>query len=327
MNISMPCGEPVDMQRIMGQEHVKRALEVAAAGKHHVLLVGAPEAGKTTLARALFGLLPALSEAEAADVAMLAAIADPSRDGAETPSQRPCVAPRPDASKTVLYGGGAKRVRPGAVSRAHRGVLLLDDLPVFGAKLAALPAILDDGAVTVERATGALKLPAAFQLVATARPCPCGWFGDPEAICTCMPALVRRYQQRIPPALRERIDIHLEVPRVAYERLTSGRLGEPSAAVRERVITARQRQANRFATTPRLTSNAEMGPEEVRLYCALDAAGHSLMKAAVRQLDLSAGAYQRTLRLARTIADLAGAEQIGPAHLAESLQYRARPAL
>ncbi|GAB4440319.1 MAG: hypothetical protein OHK0015_36180 [Chloroflexi bacterium OHK40] len=300
---------------------------MAAAGGHHVLLVGAPESGKTTLARALFGLLPPLSESEAADVTVMASLASPSVEEAPPVDRRPCVAPRPDASRAALYGGGSGRLRPGAVSRAHRGLLLLDDLPAFGPKLAPLPAILDDRTVRVERAGVTQVLPAAFQLVATARPCPCGWFGDPEAICTCTPAIVRRYQQRIPVALRDRVELHLEVPRVAYERLTSGRLGEPSAAVRERVIAARQRQAVRFATYPGHATNAEMGPEEIRTHCALDAAGHSLMKAAVRQLDLSAGAYQRTLRLARTIADLAGAEQIGPAHLAESLQYRARPTL
>ncbi|NTU83730.1 MAG: ATP-binding protein, partial [Chloroflexales bacterium] len=215
----------------------------------------------------------------------------------------------------------------GAVSRAHRGVLLLDDLPAFGAKLAPLPAILDDRAVTLERAQGPLILPAAFQLVATARPCPCGWFGDVEHACTCTPALVCRYQRRIPEALRERIEVHVEVPRVAYARLSSSRLGEPSAVVAERVAAARRRQTARFAETLRYATNAEMGIEEIRAHCALDGAGQSLMKAAVRQLELSPGAYHRTLRLARTIADLAGAEQIGPAHLAESIQYRARPTL
>ncbi|NTU84153.1 MAG: ATP-binding protein [Chloroflexales bacterium] len=327
MSTITPCGEPVDLQQIAGQEHVKRGLEVCAAGSHSVLLTGAPEAGKTSLARALLGLLPPPTEVEAAEIAVIQALIGPSPEGAPDPERRPCVAISPDASKATLYGGGAGRVRPGAVSRAHRGVLLLDDLPAFGTKLASLPTILDDRAITISRASGALTLPAAFQLLATARPCPCGWFGDVEHACTCTPALVRRHQQRVPEALRERIELHLEVPRVAYERLTSRRLGEPSAVVAERVAIARQRQAARFAGHLHCRANAEMGLEEIRAHCALDGAGQSLMKAATRQLELSPGAYHRTLRLARTIADLAHSEQIGPAHLAESLQYRARPTL
>lgn len=321
-----PCGEPVDLQYVKGQEHIKRALEVAAAGNHHVLLIGAPGAGKTMLAHALLSLLPPLSETEAAGVVALRALARLPVDAAAE-EHRPCVAPQPTASRVLLFGGRSGRVRPGAVSRAHRGVLLLDDLGAFGPKLALLPAILDNRAVTLERSQGPLTLPAAFQLVATARPCPCGWFGDVERACTCPPALVRRYQRRIPEALRERIDIHGEVPRVAYERLSSGRLGEPSAVVAERVARARRIQTARFADHLRCSTNAEMGIEEIREHCALDGAGHSLMKAAVRQLDLSPAAYHRILRLARTIADLAGAEQIGPAHLAEGIQYRARPTL
>ena len=325
MSTPMPCDAPVDLQAIRGQEHAKRAVEVAAAGGHHMLLVGAPEGGKTLLARALLGLLPPLTETEGAGVVALRALAGQPEE--EQATQRPCVAPRSDASRAVLFGGGQRRVRLGAVSLAHRGVLLLDDLPAFGLKLTVLPAILDDRAVRVARPSGSVSFPAACQLVATMRPCPCGWFGDPEAICTCTPALVRRYQQRVPEALRARIELHVEVPRMAYERLTSGRPGEPSEVVADRVARARRRQTERFASTLRCATNAEMGLDELKAHCALDGAGHSLMKAAVRQLDLSAGAYHRILRLARTIADLAGAEQIGPAHLAEGLQYRSRPTL
>jgi magnesium chelatase family protein len=277
------------------------------------------------LGRALLGLLPALTEKELADVLSLRALAGEAVE--EMSVERPCVSPRSDTSRTALFGGGQEKVRLGAVSRAHRGVLLLDDLPAFGPKLAVLPTILDERVVRVERPSESVSLPAAFQLVATARPCLCGWFGDAEAVCTCTPTEVRSYQRRIPETLRERIELHVEVPRVAYERFTSERQGEPSTVVAERVARARQRQTERFADHPRCATNAEMGLDEIRAFCQLDAAGHSLMKAATRQLDLSVGAYHRILRLARSIADIAGVEQIGPAHLAESLQYRSRPTL
>jgi len=186
-----------------------------------VVLIGAPESGKTTLARAVLGLLPPLSETDVAEVTVMASLVHLAGDGTPHTDRRPCAALRVDARKAALYGSGGRSMRPGAVSRAHRGLLLLDDLPSFGAKLAALSVILDNRAVSIERASATQLLPAAFQLVATARPCPCGWFGDAEAICTCTPTLVRRYQQRIPAALRDRIELHLDVPRVVYERITS----------------------------------------------------------------------------------------------------------
>jgi magnesium chelatase family protein len=316
-----PC-EPMDFQEIKGQEHVKRGLEVAAAGGHHVLLIGPPQSGKTMLARALHGILPPLSERETGETRTI--MGQAGAEGERLQDRRPWVAPKAASSSAALFGGGTGRVRPGAVSQAHHGLLLIDDLPALGSKLKTLATVITDQAVRIERAGGSITLPAAFQLVATMQPCLCGWHGDAERECSCSPASVRRYQQRIPDPLRERIEIHLEVPRLAYERYTSQRLGEPSAAVMHRVVQVRQRQADRFKGNPHCSTNAEMRPGEIRAYCQLDGAGQALMKAAVRQLTLSASGYHRVLRVARSIADLAHAEQIGPAHLAEAVQYRAR---
>jgi len=214
--------------------------------------------------------------------------------------------------------------RPGEISLAHRGVLFLDELPEFGTKLLEmLRQPLEDRKLTISRSSGSLTFPANFMLIGSMNPCPCGYYGDPVKECTCSPVMVSRYQKRISGPLLDRIDIHIEVPRVEYEKLADSRLGEPSAAVRSRVEAARERQRRRFEGTSLLT-NADMGPAEVRDYCPLDDAGRGLLKAAMQQLQMSARAYHRILKLARTIADLAGSDRIQTVHLAEAIQYRPR---
>ncbi len=326
----IPFHIPTDFRDIKGQEHVKRALEVAAAGGHNVLMIGPPGAGKTLVARALPGILPEMTIDEALDVTRIYSVADQLPPDIPLIRHRPFRSPHHTISHAGLVGGG-NWPHPGEISLAHRGVLFLDEFPEFGTRvLEVLRQPIEDKIVTISRAQGSLTFPASFQLVAAMNPCPCGYYGDPVKPCTCSNMVVTKYQKRISGPLLDRIDIHIEVPRVEYEKLSDDRYGESSADVRKRVEAARQIQRERFSnqrvseSAGLVMSNADMRPAEVRKHCTLDETGQSLMKSAMNQLQLSARAYHRVLKLARTIADLAGSEAIHSVHLAEALQYRPR---
>jgi magnesium chelatase family protein len=325
----LPISVQTDFREIKGQEHVKRALEVAAAGSHNVLMIGPPGAGKTLLARAMPGILPRMSIDEALDVTRIYSVADQLPPDTPLIQVRPFRAPHHTISHAGLVGGG-NWPHPGEISLAHRGVLFLDELPEFGPRvLEVMRQPIEDKIVTISRAQGSLTFPANFQLIAAMNPCPCGYYGDSVKQCTCSAGTVTKYQKRISGPLLDRIDIHIEVPRVEYEKLSDQRLGESSETIRARVEAARQAQRKRFSSTngsgpESVSCNADMRPAEVRKFCALDDTCRSLMKSAMSQLQLSARAYHRVLKLARTIADLAGAENIGPSHLAEAIQYRPR---
>ena len=312
-----------DFREIKGQEHVKRALEVAAAGGHNVLMIGPPGAGKTLLARALPAILPCMSIDEALDVTRIYSVADQLPPDVPLIRTRPFRSPHHTISHAGLVGGG-NWPHPGEISLAHRGVLFLDELPEFGPRvLEVMRQPMEDKIVTISRAQGSLTFPANFQLVAAMNPCPCGYYGDPVKACTCSSGTVTKYQKRISGPLLDRIDIHIQVPRVEYEKLSDSRFGESSSTVQARVEAARQVQRRRFEGS-NIACNADMRPAEIRKFCPLDEATRSLMKTAMQQLQLSARAYHRVLKLARTIADLAGADNILAPHLAEALQYRPR---
>jgi len=312
-----------ELAYIKGQEHVKRALEVAAAGGHNLLMSGPPGSGKTLLARSLPTILPKMTMAEALEVTKIYSVSGLLPSDTPLLTQRPFRSPHYTISHAGLVGGG-RWPRPGEISLSHRGVLFLDEFPEFGhAVLEVLRQPLEDNTVTISRAQGSVTFPANFMMVAAMNPCPCGYYSDPVKECTCTPSMIARYQKRISGPLLDRIDIFVQVPRIEYEKLTEERMGESSEEVRSRVKKARSIQHQRFQGT-KLTCNAEMTPVEVRDFCQVEAEAQSLLRAAMKQLALSARAFHRILKLARTIADLADAPTIGASHLAEALQYRPR---
>ena len=320
---SSPVFAATDLSDIKGQEHVKRALEVAASGGHNVIMCGPPGSGKTLLARALPSILPPMTNNEALEVTKIYSVSGLLPSDKPMVRQRPFRAPHYTISNAGLVGGG-HWPKPGEISLSHRGVLFLDELPEFGhSLLEVLRQPLEDKVVTISRAQGRVTFPSNFMLVGAMNPCPCGFHSDPFRQCTCPPSLVSRYQRRISGPFIDRVDIFVEVPHIDYEKLTDEQLGEPSKKVQERVTAARQRQLKRSEKTS-LTSNSEMTPTEIREMCRVEESAQSLLQAAMKQLYLSARAFHRILKLAMTIADLEASDTIKAQHVAEAIQYRPR---
>ncbi|NMC51858.1 YifB family Mg chelatase-like AAA ATPase [Candidatus Kuenenbacteria bacterium] len=310
-----------DMAYVQGQEHVKRALEIAAAGQHNILMSGPPGSGKTLLARSMPTILPEMTLEESLEVTKIYSVAGLLPPAEPLVKTRPFRSPHHTASGVSLVGGGAWP-RPGEISLAHRGVLFLDEFPEFPRLvLDYLRQPLEDGIINISRASGTLQFPAKFVLLASMNPCPCGYHSDPEKNCTCTPMQIANYQKKISGPILDRIDIHIEVPRVDFNKLSESALAESSGDIRARANSARARQLERFQNM-KIISNAEMSSEEVRRLCQVDSATQDLLKNAVQQMRLSARGYYRILKLARTIADLALAENIQTEHVAEALQYR-----
>lgn len=315
-------GEPLDFADVRGQESVKRALEVAAAGGHNLIMVGAPGSGKSMLAKCLPSILPPMVLDEALETTKIHSVAGSLAGGSALLTQRPFRSPHHTISNIALVGGGAVP-QPGEISLAHNGVLFLDELPEFKRSvLEVLRQPLEDRSIRVSRARYALEYPAGFMLVASMNPCPCGFYNHPDKECVCPPGAVQRYLSRISGPLLDRIDLHVEVVPVAFEKLSGAAPAESSAQIRERVVAARDLQARRFEKEDYIHCNAQMGSRLLRQHAQPDAAGGQLLRAAMQRLGLSARAYDRILKVARTIADLEAAPRVQAAHVAEAIQYR-----